>query len=57
MIIDERICTALLGATSVPGLPSTSPLGQLDTQNRLVVTDGLHRALAEIPAGAIVLQR
>ncbi|GAB2992276.1 hypothetical protein [Saccharothrix stipae] len=57
VVSSERICTSLLGATSVPGLPPISPLGHLDTQNCLITPDELRGALAEVPAGTIVLQR
>ncbi|QFZ20586.1 hypothetical protein [Saccharothrix syringae] len=57
VITGDRICTSLLGATSVPGLPPNSPLGQLDSQHCITTPGELRHALAEVPAGTIVLQR
>lgn len=52
-----RVCTGAFSAVSVPGLPASSPLGSLDAAGCVPAPPALRSALAQVPAGAVVLLR
>lgn len=53
----SRVCTETWTAVSVPGLPSTSPLGTLDHDGCVPTPASLHAALTQVPAGTVVILR
>ncbi|TWP46060.1 hypothetical protein FKR81_37470 [Lentzea tibetensis] len=53
----QRLCTGPVGGIAVPGLPTESPLGQLDVSGCVATPPALREALAQIPTGTPVLLR
>lgn len=53
----SRVCTEAWTTVSVPGLPGTSPLGQLDHDGCVPTPASLHAALVQVPAGTVVVLR
>ncbi|SDP97873.1 hypothetical protein [Lentzea jiangxiensis] len=53
----SRVCTGAFTTVSVPGLPSSSPLGSLDANGCVAAPPALSSALTQVPAGTPVLLR
>lgn len=52
-----RLCSGPLGGVSVPGLPARSGLGATDGTGCVTTPQAVRDALAEVPAGTVVLLR
>lgn len=57
LVDPERVCRTLSGGIVIPGLPTTSPLGQVDDRGCLTTPGDLKSALSAAPAGTVVVVR